>query len=439
MNIKQARDLIQAADVSGHVPLIKGLHGIGKSDSAKFYAEDNNMHYEPLILSLMDTGDMLGLPETREVGGMPATVWSAPSWYNNIVNAAWPTTLKLDRLQFTDTEFQKYVVKRMVDNTIERGTLNQLYCDYYNLPSDILQILRQDNVSYLDSRRSVLNLDEFNRAPMDILNASLQLILDKRLHTHILPVVHGKETLIVAAVNPADRDYTVQEFDPALLDRFIECEVEADFKTWLEDYAKPKGLNQIVIDFLIDNQAKFHFTPKDGTKGTSPRTWTRLATYLDRIDSTNKDVMTHYVKGTLGSSVAAQFIMFYNNYGNGLTSKALDKLIKKEISAAKRAKKDLNPQELADAIEPVMEKVEAIQKMEFADYFLKTYINKNSAEEAMPLLVYYYSLPIETLSGALKSLQTDNPDYYANLAILDKEANNKKLFMKLVSHIKAFK
>jgi hypothetical protein len=439
MNISEIKDIIATADVCGHVPLIKGVHGLGKSESAAQYAADNNMHYEPLILSLMDTGDMLGIPNTIDVSGMQSTVWAAPSWYTNIVNAAWPSTLKMSRLQFADNEFKEGVLTRHVGSTISRGELNALYCEYYDLPTDTLQILRQENVEYLDSRRSVLFLDEFNRALTDILNASLQLILDHRLHSHILPRVRGQETLIVAAINPADGDYTVQEFDPALLDRFIECDVTADFPSWLK-WAKAKNVNKIVRDFLIDNQNKFHFTPKDGSKGTSPRTWTRLGTYLDRIDSTPKDIMPHYLKGTLGSAVAAQFQVFYNSYGNGISTKDIEKAIRTAFAERKKAGTEINPEEVADScIAEMISDMDAVQRLEFAETFIKKYIQKDTTEQALPMLVYLYALPIENLSAVLKSLQTENAEHYANLAIFDKEANKKKLFLKLVSHLKAFK
>lgn len=439
MNIAEIKDLIAAADVCGHVPLVKGVHGIGKSESASQYAKEQDMHYEPLILSLMDTGDMLGIPHTIDVGGISSTVWAAPSWYTNIVNAAWPSVLKMDRLQFADSDFEEFVLKGEHTHTIQRGQLNAMYCEYYNEPTDALQILRQENVEYLDSRRSVLFLDEFNRALTDILNASLQLILDHRLHSHVLPRVRGQETLIIAAINPADGDYTVQEFDPALLDRFVDCEVTADFGAWLK-YAKATNVNKVVRDFLIDNQTKFHFSPKDGTKGTSPRSWVRVGTYLDRLEDTPKDIMAYYLKGSLGSAVAAQFQVFYNSYGSGISTKDIEKAIKAEFTKCKKAGEEINPETVADGvIAEMIEDVDAIRKLEFADTFVKKYIDKKTTAEALPLLVYLYALPIENLSAVLKSLQGENAGHYAQLAVFDKEANKKKLFLKLVSHLKAFK
>jgi len=433
--ISEVKQIIAAADICGHVPLIKGVHGLGKSEAAAQYAKEQDMYFEPLILSLMDTGDMLGLPVTENIGGMVSTIWAAPSWYSNVVNAAWPNDLGIDRLQFTDTAFQEYVLsKSKHTGSISRKDLNKMYCTHYQVPEDRIQLLRQENVAYMDSRRSVVFLDEFNRAPSDILNASLQLILDHRLHSHLLPVIRGQETLLVAAINPADGDYTVQEFDPALLDRFVTCEVTPDLKSWIV-WAKENVVNQIVVDFLIDNQAKFHFTPKDGSKGASPRSWTRLAIYLDRINSTPKSVMTQYMIGTVGASVAAQFLMFYNNYGSGITTAAVEKIIKKEVAAYVKQGNEPNPEKVAKCLEDTMEKLEAIRRIEFTETLTKKYINKEGSA-ALPLLVFLYALPIESLSAVLKNLQTEDLESYSKLAQLDKAANGKRLFVKLVANLR---
>jgi MoxR-like ATPase len=431
-SINEIAQIIAAADVCGHVPLIKGLHGIGKSEAVAQYAKDQDMYFEPLILSLMDTGDMIGLPVEKTVGGLTSTVWAAPSWFTNVVNAAWPSNLDSKDLKFNDSNLLDQVAPWMDGGQITREALNDIYCAYYNLPNDRIQLLRQNNVVYKKARRAVVFLDEFNRAHTDLLNASLQLILDHRLHTHELPIVRGQETLIVAAINPADGNYTVQEFDPALLDRFVTCEATIHFNSWLK-WAKGKKVNQIVVDFLIDNQNKFHSTPQDGSKGTSPRSWTRLGTYIDRIEDTPKDIMTQYMIGTLGSAVASSFLMFYNNYGDGFTTKDVEKLIKKTIKEAKTTER--SPEVLALCLEDMMERLEAVRKMEFAETFITSYIDK-TPKAALPLLVYLYALPIESLSAVLKNLQGDNLANYGKLAAIDKEVNGKKLFIKLVSNLK---
>ena len=428
MNIEQVKDLIAAADVCGHVPLIKGLHGIGKSESVAQYAKEQDMHYEPLILSLMDTGDLLGMPDTEKVSGVKSTLWAAPSWFTNILNAAWPQDTTLTDLQFTDTDFQEYVLNSIYDSQLDRELLNTLYCKYYRVPNDRLQLSRQSNVRNLRGRRSVLNLDEFNRAPPDILNASLQLILEHKLHTHELPIVDGRETLIVAAINPSNGNYTVQEFDPALLDRFVECEAVADLGSWIK-WGKENGVEDTVIEFLLENQSKFHFEPEDGSKGASPRSWTRLSNYLSRLKDTPPSIMSHYIRGTVGTSLAAQFLQFYNSNKNSLTYSKVDDFIKLQL-------KDLSTFDIVKTAKKVatkIEKIEAMVKLNYADTFLSTYFKVKDCDGNLPALVYLYALPLENLASVLKKIKTDDARIYAEIAKLDKKHNNKGLFLKVVS------
>lgn len=448
MTIEDLKEFIGEADACGHVPLVRGLHGIGKSESSAQYAQDASLHFEPLILSLMDTGDMLGIPVENNVGGLMSTTWAAPTWYSNIVNAAWPNVLKYNRLEFGDESFKAYVHDKMAhqppNSHISREGLNNLYTEYYDLIPGSLHLLRQDHVHYLDARRSLLLLDEFNRAHQDILDASLQLILDHRLHSHILPRVQGKETLIVAAINPADGNYAVKEFDPALLDRFVECEILPDFQSWLK-YAKRTGVNIAVQDYLTDNQKKFHFVPEDGSKGASPRSWTRLAHYVSYVENKKGTISTEYIKGTVGSALAAQFISFYNSYDSSLSFKELDKRIRagmkkfctaktKELGT-KSSASDYVPQ-IAETLEELVEGLDVIKRNDFAESFADAYAHHEETDRALPWMIYLHALPLENLSAVLKSLQSDNMEVFAQLVTFDKETTNKALLRKITSALK---
>lgn len=109
MNTQELKKFIAACDIAGHAPLIDGVHGIGKSETIKQYAKENDMHCEILMLSLLDTADLCGIPRSAEIGGLHSTIWSAPIWVNRIIDAAWPLNLDVDALQFNDPEFEKFV------------------------------------------------------------------------------------------------------------------------------------------------------------------------------------------------------------------------------------------------------------------------------------------------------------------------------------------
>lgn len=113
MNISEIKSLIQATDVCGHVALLKGKHGLGKSDIVRTYAAENNLHCEILMLSLMDTGDLIGMPFKSDRGGTTTTSWAAPVWFTRIQDLAWPLTLDVNQLEFKDKEFEKFVLSNV--------------------------------------------------------------------------------------------------------------------------------------------------------------------------------------------------------------------------------------------------------------------------------------------------------------------------------------
>lgn len=379
MNIAEAREILGFADSCNHVPLFVGYHGIGKSEIVKQYAEENNMHCEVLILSLMDESDLLGIPHKEEHDGVIFTSWAAPAWLHRIIDAA------------------------------KKG------------------------------KRSILFLDELNRSPSSVLGASLQLILDKRLNDHILPT----DTLMVAAINPEDGDYNVNSLDPAVLDRMVVCDLEADPVAWIS-WAKQAEVNGKVVDFIIKNPNKIHTKPSDNSKGASPRSWTRLATYISFVEEKQIPINTYYIKGTIGESLAAEFILFYNNYTKNISPDEIIELVENHP--------DDDLQSCVVVVEDAIKELEAIQKSELAVSLEKRYkplfnkvdiiyenvvsslkypANFNKAS-LMPYLVYLYALPIESLAAYIKNLKNDDNELFMKLAAYDGEINNKGLFKRVL-------
>lgn len=403
MNIGEITKIIEACDATGTVPLIEGKHGIGKSQITMQYARNNNMHCEQLILSLMDTADLMGLPTIEKVGGSTSTVWAAPDWYQRIVNAAWPVTMKAKDLKFNDNKFKDFCNENFTSENIGRDELNEAYCRYSNISNDAMHLLLQSAVEYAHARRSVLFLDEFNRAPSDILNASLQLILDKRLHSHVLPVVNGQSTLVVSAINPDGEDYTVSGLDPALLDRFLKLEVEVDKNEWLT-YARSKGINAIVRDFITEYPDRLYFEPAEGTTAT-PRSWEKVGKFMDIVDTIDKAHLFPLVKGLVGSEVGSQFIRFYTEYSKSIKFSDIDKEAKKLLKANQN---DI-PKVGELLAESITSELEAVKQMETAAQFYEKYIDK-APKDALPLLVFLYSMPLEQSAAFIIGTKKQDSD-----------------------------
>lgn len=76
MNIKELKEFLPYAFKIKASVMVHGLHGIGKSQSIKQYAEENELQFIDRRLSQMESGDLLGLPDLKD--GL--TTFATPAW-----------------------------------------------------------------------------------------------------------------------------------------------------------------------------------------------------------------------------------------------------------------------------------------------------------------------------------------------------------------------
>lgn len=163
----------------------------------------------------------------------------------------------------------------------------------------------------------VLFLDELNRATSEVMQAAFQLVLDRelcglRLHP---------ETVVFCAINTSGR-YSVNDMDPALLDRFWTAEFtpsKEDWVTWAKnpDENKYRGgpIAETVIDFINKNE-KWLDPNRDttpSTVGPSRRSWGRLGVLLERLSLGEEieDPRFHALTlGFVGTEATAAFYDF---------------------------------------------------------------------------------------------------------------------------------
>ena len=361
MDIQSTKEIIKAAALADDTVIMEGPHGIGKSNIVKQFAKEEDYHLEELFLSHQEVGDLIGIPHTIDRDGLTLTTWSMPIWLQRMHKAA------------------------------------------------------------SQGKHSVLFLDELNRAPIDVRQSALQLVLERQIHEHFLPVVNGVRTLVVAAINPAS-DYQVDELDPALLDRFLHVMVEADSKAFLT-WGRKNNVNQIVLDFISEFPDRLHWTPADGGIGATPRSWAKLGDFLDNVEKIPEEILFQVMKGKIGTELASQFYAFFKNY--------VDVIKAEDIEAIVADNKDSTEtiEELADLIAEKMSKAEAIQKTEMAHQLANRNMKK---DDILPFLAYMYSLEIEICVAFLKGYRKDEPELYKKLAAVDTELNDKKLFKRIV-------
>lgn len=404
--------------------LIEGLHGIGKSSIVKQTAEENGMHYELLILSIKEPGDLLGMPSSKETEYSTKTVWDEPDWFQRVTNAAFPEKVKFQDLTFKDEELKDFVLKNINENDkfVTRNKLNSLYKDFYELFEDELFLVKKDStLIYSKAKQTLLFLDELNRATLETRQVALQLVLEKELHSHKLPYVNGKRTFIVSAINPADK-YQVFELDAALLDRFTTVEMVVDVESFLE-YARKKELSQVVIDFISEFEDRLHMLNEDDSKGPTPRSWEVVSNYI----KSNKDKgrLFNALEGRLGSAVALQFFSYYNEYQNNITLDSLESIISSASS-----------KELKEVIQIVQEKCEKLETIRKKEIFTQSILkykdelkNKNFVLGISPL-IFMYAFEVEVTYSVLKGFKSNSEteQLYYGMVALDVQMNNKEFF-----------
>jgi hypothetical protein len=234
-----------------HPVMIRGRHGIGKSELVYQFAAQRGLPVVERRVSQMTEGDLVGLPVIEG----NRTAWNPPDWFKEACEK--PVVLFLDE--------------------VDRGT----------------QEVRQGIFQLTDSRT----------------------INGHRLHP---------ETLIFAAVNGGIHaaQYTVNDMDPAELDRWTVYDVEPTVEDWLA-YGRAGNVHNLICDYINDNHAflehKGEFEP--GKVYPSRRSWKRLsdtvgkAGMLDGEDyKARLDTFYNLASGYIGMEAAIHSRDYFKNF-----------------------------------------------------------------------------------------------------------------------------
>ena len=428
MNASNTKIMLKHAYNANDSVLLNGKHGIGKTSVVKQFAKENNMHLETLILSLKDPSDLLGMPYIHDSETYKRTQFAEPDWFQKIVDKAWPTEFKYTDLEFTDLDFEKYIEEKINTNhIITRKEFNILYSSYYKEPISELNLTKEQyNVSCVKSQISVLFLDELNRALLDTRNCSLQLVLEKELHSHKLPFVNGRRTFICAAINPSDL-YQTDELDMALLDRFLIIDMTVDAFDWL-DYAR-NNINEVICSFISENTDKLHYMQKDGANGSTPRSWEQLSEYL-KNPIENNVILEGIISGKVGKEVGSLFYVYYKNYNSILK---IEDIVEKVFSI-----KHKSIAEIATELKIYTSTIETVRKHDLINQLLLLCEDELNSESynilTLTLISLLSSLNFEISISFCKKLKTTDKDLYTKLVLADEKINSKKFFSEMIKY-----
>lgn len=206
---------------------------------------------------------------------VPLLIWGAPGTGKTaIVNAV------LKEIQGEDA--------RMLDMQLSMKDRDDFFLPYYNadhtesvdLPKSYLPVW-EDKPDMTDEERKaaddkcgrgLLFLDELSRAKPAVQNICLKLVNERKLgDTYKL----GSGWSIVCASNRMEDDESSQfQLSSALANRFRQVNFCPSFKSW-RNWADTKGyMNQMVLDWLENNQKYLYFQENpETTLYCTPRAW----------------------------------------------------------------------------------------------------------------------------------------------------------------------
>ena len=170
------------------------------------------------------------------------------------------------------------------------------YRTKYGIPEDYPDSAYQGAV--------VLFVDELPNASKATQNALLQLILDKKIGTYVLP----PQTVIIAAGNRAVDRAAVNEMPTPVKNRFAHYLLEPNVDDWAA-WALRKGVDPTLIGFIRWRPELLNKPDSKENAFPTPRSWEMLNRKLASM-SNDKESQVLGAASVVGDGVAGEFITY---------------------------------------------------------------------------------------------------------------------------------
>jgi len=375
-NLETLFDICQDADIS---VLVKGVHGIGKSERAESYARNKNYHSEVLFLSHQETGDLIGIPYLEN----GTTNWSTPVW-----------------------------LKRMYEAEKE-------------------------------GKRCVLFLDELNRARLDVRQSALQLVLCKQIHQHKLPAgtlvlaaVNPDDEYQVAELDVALND----RFDVIELRPDAEEWITWARKNFVEEVVISFiADNPDKLWFKTENELN-HPTPRSWVKTSD---FLKVTKSKNLENDVRDIVVSNFLNGKIGRSVGAQFLAYLRERDDLNIERIEEfckKIKNKKKREIQKTVDKIKPQ--IENVEVIKIQYIANEMIKKYVPLVANLTAEDGFERCYPLMVLLYSLSLEVLHSVLKSVKENDEtkNLYSELvrcdSIEDGTMRKKELINRILDKMK---
>jgi hypothetical protein len=171
--------------------------------------------------------------------------------------------LRLSQMDAVDLGSYPYPLK----NEAGEPFLTQLNPDW---------MLEAANNGLEDNNGWLVFYDELNRAPLEVRNAALRILLERTSNNLEFP----QHVYQMAAGNLGSEDGTqVEELDGALRSRLITMTHDITLPEWIQAFAK-ENVHPYVVRFLEAKPASFVSSDVDASVIANARTWTFVSDYI---------------------------------------------------------------------------------------------------------------------------------------------------------------
>jgi hypothetical protein len=291
-----------------------GQHGLGKSKSIEAYAKENNYaFYKKELAQITDETSLFGYPrKTVEIERQDDLILTDGNTKKS-VKKTYRTRIEISELTlYIGTSFgsekinDEYYKKKNANITLKNKGNWELASDdselTYSTPDWVTELSK--------TSKSILLLDEFNRALPLIQAATMNLILDGKYGNWTLP----PGCTIILSNNPNNGSYNVTDVDVAGADRKFTINLKPDINSWVM-WASGNGIKEECINFLYKCPEV-----RDNPDAPSYRRWTQFFNAIKNVnlrnDVGNDDLTYVYNIGSIavGSGNILAFKSFIANH-----------------------------------------------------------------------------------------------------------------------------
>lgn len=239
--------------------------------------------------------------KSNALSNIPSMIWGGPGQGKSDIARTLARDLGAKLFELRANLFDPVDVRgglkivEMIDNN---GQPTGEYRTRYGVPED-----------YPDSSYTgpvMLFVDELPNASKATQNALLQLLLDKKIGSYVLP----PQTVIVAAGNRASDRAAVNEMPTPVKNRFAHYEIEVNIDDWVQ-WALQSNVDPTLIGFIRFRGSDLLCKPdyKENAFPT-PRSWAMLDRKLKTMHPSDKEAQVVGAAALVGDGAAGEFITY---------------------------------------------------------------------------------------------------------------------------------